>query len=196
MFVNQLLGEHKWNENNTLNWAGGYNFVLAEEPNRIRNEVNILDITSSPTIQYAHVGDFQQRKSSQKIQDTEYNGFVENKWALGINDEDDQKPYSLNYGLNYRYKERTFKSLFVGVKAKGFTAPSIDELSSTFTSTGFNNGLTLRTADADRFEADLMIMAGFVNFDFALDNKLSGNLGFRFERDEINAIWDVANYYD
>ena len=69
-------------------------------------------------------------------------------------------------------------------------------MSSTFTSTGFNNGLTLRTADADRFEADLMIMAGFVNFDFALDNKLSGNLGFRFERDEINAIWDVANYYD
>jgi outer membrane receptor protein involved in Fe transport len=196
MFVNQLLGEHKWNDNNTLNWAGGYNFVLAEEPNRIRNEVNILDITSSPTIQYAHVGDFQQRKSSQKIQDTEYNGFVENKWALGKNDEDDQKPYSLNYGLNYRYKERTFKSLFVGVKAKGSTAPSIDELSSTFTSTGFNNGLTLRTADADRFEADLMIMAGFVNFDFAFDNKLSGNLGFRFERDEINAIWDVANYYD
>ncbi|ARV15435.1 TonB-dependent receptor [Polaribacter sp. SA4-12] len=196
MFVNQLLGEHKWNENNTLNWAGGYNFVLAEEPNRIRNEVNILDITSSSTIQYAHVGDFQQRKSSQKIQDTEYNGFVENKWALGLEDEDNQKPYSLNYGLNYRYKERTFKSLFVGVKAKGSKAPSIDELSSTFTSTGFNNGLTLRTSTADRFEADLSIIAGFVNFDFALDNKLSGNLGFRFERDEINAIWDVANYYD
>ncbi len=196
MFVNQLLGEHKWNENNTLNWAGGYNFVLAEEPNRIRNEVNILDITTSPTIQYAHVGDFQQRKSSQKIQDTEYNGLVENKWALGLKDEDDNKPYSLNYGLNYRFKERTFKSLFVGVRSKGFTAPSIDDLSSTFTSTGFNNGLTLRTGEADRFEADLTIMAGYVNFDFQLDNKLSGNIGLRFERDEINAIWDVANYID
>ncbi|MCL7764799.1 TonB-dependent receptor [Polaribacter sp. Z014] len=196
MFVNQLLGEHKWNENNTLNWAGGYNFVLAEEPNRIRNEVNILDITTSPEVQFSHVGDFQQRKSSQKIQDTEYNGFIENKWALGVKDENDDKPYSLNYGVNYRYKERTFKSLFVGVKAKGYTAPSIDELSSVFTATGFNNGLSLRTSPADRFEADLTIMAGFVNFDFALDNKLSGNLGFRFERDEINAIWDVANYYD
>ena len=196
MFVNQLLGEHKWSENNTLNWAGGYNFVLAEEPNRIRNEVNILDITTSPTIQYAHVGDFQQRKSSQKIEDTEYNGFIENRLALGLKDEDDNKPYSLNYGLNYRYKERTFKSLFVGVKAKGFIAPSIDELSSTFTSTGFNNGLALRTSPADRFEADLTIIAGFVNFDFTFDNKLSGNLGLRFERDEINAIWDVANFYD
>ncbi len=194
MFVNQLLGEHKWNENNELNWAAGYNFVLAEEPNRIRNEVNILDINASPTIQYAHVGDFQQRKTSQKIEDTEYNALVENRWALGAKDEDDNKPFSLNYGLSFRQKERTFKSLFVGVRAKGFTAPSIDELSSTFTSTGFNNGLTLRTSPADRYEAELNIIAGFVNFDFQLDNKLSGNLGLRYERDEIDVIWDVANY--
>ena len=194
LFINQLLGEHKWSENNTLNWAGGYNFVLAEEPNRIRNEVNILDVTTSPEIQYAHVGDFQQRKSSQKIQDTEYNALVENKWALGIKDEDDNKPYSLNYGFNYRHKERTFKSLFVGVRSKDFRAASVDELSSTFTASNFNNGLTLRVRDADRYQAELDIMAGYVNFDFQLDSKVSGNLGMRFERDEINVVWDVANF--
>jgi outer membrane receptor protein involved in Fe transport len=194
LFINQLLGEHKWSENNTLNWAGGYNFVLAEEPNRIRNEVNILDVTTSPEIQYAHVGDFQQRKSSQKIQDTEYNALVENKWALGIKDEDENKPYSLNYGFNYRHKERTFKSLFVGVRSKDFRAASVDELSSTFTAANFNNGLTLRVRDADRYQAELDIMAGYVNFDFQLDSKVSGNLGMRFERDEINVVWDVANF--
>ena len=194
LFINQLLGEHKWNENNTLNWAGGYNFVLAEEPNRIRNEVNILDITTSPEIQYAHVGDFQQRKSSQKIQDSEYNALIENKWALGLKDEDDNKPYSLNYGLNYRYKERTFKSVFVGVKAKDFTAPSIDQISSTFTPTGFNNGLKLTLQPADRYEADLNFLAAYVNFDFQLNQKFSGNLGLRFEKDDINVIWDVGNY--
>ena len=194
LFINQLLGEHKWSENNTLNWAGGYNFVLAEEPNRIRNEVNILDVTTSPEIQYAHVGDFQQRKSSQKIQDTEYSALVENKWALGIKDEDENKPYSLNYGFNYRHKERTFKSLFVGVRSKDFRAASVDELSSTFTASNFNNGLTLRVRDADRYQAELDIMAGYVNFDFQLDSKVSGNLGMRFERDEINVVWDVANF--
>jgi len=194
LFINQLLGMHKWSENNTLNWAGGYNFVLAEEPNRIRNEVNILDVTASPEIQYAHVGDFQQRKSSQKIQDKEYNALVENKWALGAKDKEENKPYALNYGLNYRHKERTFKSLFVGVRAKDFRAASVDELSGTFTDTNFNNGLTLRLREADRYEAALDIMAGFANFDFQLENKLSGNLGVRFERDEINVIWDVANF--
>ena len=194
MFVNQLLGEHKWNEDNTLNWAAGYNFVLAEEPNRIRNEVNILDITNSPLIQYSHVGDYQQRKSSQKIQDKEYVALLENKWALGFKDEDDNKPYSLNYGLNFRHKERTFRSLFVGVRAKDFTAPSVDDLTETFTPTNFNNGLRLRVGEVDRYNADLDIMAGFVNFDFQLNNKLSGNLGLRYERNELDVTWDVTNY--
>jgi outer membrane receptor protein involved in Fe transport len=194
LFVNQLLGEHKWSENNTANWAGGFNFVLAEEPNRIRNEVNILEVATAPEIQYAHVGDFQQRKSSQKIQDTEYNATFENKWALGAKNENDEKPFSLNYGVNYRHKERTFKSLFVGVKSKDYRAASVDELSSTFTATNFNNGLTLRLREADRYEATLDIMASFINFDFQIEDKLSGTLGFRFERDEINVVWDVANF--
>lgn len=194
MFVNQLMGEHKWNENNTINWAGGYNFVLAEEPNRIRNEVNILDITNSPLIQYSHVGDYQQRKSTQKIQDKEYTAFIENKWALGAINEDDDKPYSLNYGVNFRHKERTFRSLFVGVRAKDFTAPSIDDLSETFTTTNFNNGLRLRVGEVDRYNADLDIMAGYVNFDFQLNEKFSGNLGLRYERNELDVTWDVTNY--
>ncbi|GAB7258122.1 TonB-dependent receptor [Polaribacter sp. OB-PA-B3] len=194
MFVNQLMGEHKWNENNTINWAGGYNFVLAEEPNRIRNEVNILDITNSPLIQYSHVGDYQQRKSTQKIQDKEYTAFIENKWALGAINEDDDKPYSLNYGVNFRHKERTFRSLFVGVRAKDFTAPSIDDLSETFTPTNFNNGLRLRVGEVDRYNADLDIMAGYVNFDFQLNEKFSGNLGLRYERNELDVTWDVTNY--
>ena len=64
MFVNQLHGDHRFSDNHQLKWGAGYNFVLAEEPNRIRNEANILD---ENTVQYAHVGDFQQRKSSQKL---------------------------------------------------------------------------------------------------------------------------------
>ena len=113
---------------------------------------------------------------------------------MGAKNKEENKPYALNYGFNYRHKERTFKSLFVGVRAKDFRAASVDELSLTFTDTNFNNGLTLRLREADRYEAALDIMAGFANFDFQLENKLSGNLGLRFERDEINVIWDVANF--
>ena len=194
MFVNQLLGEHKWNESNTLNWGGGFNFVLAEEPNRVRNEVNILDIANSPEIEFSAVGDFQQRKSSQKIEDTEFNAFVENGWKLGALDEDDNKPFKLNYGFDFRYKERNFRSQFIGVRARGVNAPSIDQLSTVFTADGLASNLTLREGIPDAFMGELLILGGFANFDFKFDNKLSGNIGIRYERDQINAIWDVANF--
>lgn len=190
MFVNQLIGSHKISENNDLEWAGGYNFVLAEEPNRIRNEANILDAT---TVQYAHVGDFQQRKSSQKIEDIEYNGYIVDHISFGAKDENDNKPFKLNIGANFRQKERTFNSLFIGVRAKDFQVPSVDLFSQTFTEANFNNGLVLREREADRYNADLKIYSGFTNLDFKL-NKFSGNFGFRYEIDQIDVLWDVANF--
>lgn len=190
MFVNQLIGNHILNDNNTLSWAFGYNYVLAEEPNRIRNEVNILD---QNTVQYAHVGDFQQRKSSQKIEDTEMNSFLEHQLKFGQTDSNVDKKYTLKSGINLRQKQRLFKSLFVGVRAKDFQVSSVDTFSETFTSTNFNNGLILKTRDADRYNADLNYAAAFVNLGFNLA-KLSGSLGARYETNSLDVTWDVANY--
>jgi hypothetical protein len=190
MFVNQILGEHKLFENNMLNWGVGFNFILAEEPNRIRNEVNILNST---TVQYANNSAFQQRKSSQKIEDNEINAYLKDNWSLGEKDLDGNLPYNLNFGVNYRHKERSFRSLFIGVDADGFQVPSVDEFSSTFTSTGFNNGLRLVERPLDRYNGSFDALAGFLEFDFQL-NKLSGIIGVRYERDEIFVEWDVANF--
>src|SRR5680860_448252 len=40
LWINQLAGNHNLSDNNELDWAVGYNRVDADEPNRIRNEVN------------------------------------------------------------------------------------------------------------------------------------------------------------
>ncbi|GAL60792.1 TonB-dependent receptor [Algibacter lectus] len=191
LLVNQIEGSHQIKENNKLTWAAGYNYVLAQEPNRVRNEANILD---ENTVQYAHVGDFQQRKSSQKIEDTEYNAYINDAISFGTLDEDDNHPFKLNFGANFRQKDRVFSSLFIGVRARGFQVPSVDQFSETFTTENFENGLVLREREADRYDADLNAMAGYANLDFHLGQKLSGNGGVRFERDEINVLWDVANY--
>ncbi|TGV01918.1 TonB-dependent receptor [Flavivirga rizhaonensis] len=193
LLVNQIIGNHNIGENNRLKWAGGYNFVLAEEPNRIRNEANILDINTSGLTQYAHVGDFQQRKSNQKIEDIEYNAYLKDEISFGQLNEDDKKPFKLHVGANIRKKERVFSSLFIGVRARDFQVPSVDEFSLTFTEANFNNGLILRERDADRYDADLTIISGFANLDFEF-KKLSGNVGVRYEKDEINVLWDVANF--
>lgn len=191
MLVNQILGNHKTSEFNTLKWAAGYNFVLAEEPNRVRNEANILDAN---TVQYAHVGDFQQRKSSQKIEDIEYNAYLKDEFSFGQLDEDENKPFKLHVGANVRKKERVFSSLFIGVRARDFQVPSVDDFTLTFTDANFSNGLVLRERDPDRYDADLTIFSGYANLDFGLNKRLSGNVGIRFERDEINVLWDVANF--
>ena len=191
LLVNQIEGVHDIKENNKLTWAAGYNYVLAQEPNRIRNEANILDAN---TVQYAHVGDFQQRKSSQKIEDIEYNAYINDAISFGTLDEDENYPFKLNFGANFRQKDRVFSSQFIGVRARDFQVPSVDQFSETFTEDNFDNSLVLREAEQDRYDADLNIMAGYANLDFHFGEKISGNAGARFERDEINVLWDVANY--
>ena len=38
--ITQLSGKNTLGQKNTLDWALGYNYLGADEPNRIRNEVN------------------------------------------------------------------------------------------------------------------------------------------------------------
>ncbi len=188
MIVNQLLGSHDLSESNRLTWALGYNYVWAAEPNRIRNEVNILD---ENTVQFAHVGDFQQRKSNQKIVDTEINGYIKDQITLNSEGEN---PLKLNLGVNYRNKERDFNSLFIGVRAKGFQVSSIDDLDVAFTQENFDSGsLILRERAPDLYNAELEALAAYSSLDFEF-SKFSGNVGLRYEADQIYLIWDVANY--
>jgi len=188
MFVNQLLGNHRLTQNNTLKWAVGYNYVWATEPNRIRNEVNILD---ENTVQFAHVGDFQQRKSSQKIVDTEINGYLKDQWVFTP---EANHPLTLNMGLNFRQKERDFKSVFKGVRAKNVQVASIDDLDAAFNKTYFdNNTIVVRDRDPDLYNAELTALSGFMNLHFGV-NKFSGNAGLRYEIDALDILWDVANY--
>ena len=204
LFVNQLMGEHQLSEKNKLSWAGGYNFVLAEEPNRIRNEAIIIDQT---TVTYADVSDFSQRKSTQRIEDNEFNGKILNEYLFGEMDEDENRPFKLNLGANFRYKERDFRSQFIGVSTpgftpgfpnSGFTIPNVDVISTTFVQSNFslatNPRLRLIEQLPDVYSADLTVLAGFASLDFGLNKKFSGNLGLRYERDEINTEWNVKNF--
>ena len=204
LVVNQLMGEHNFGERDKLSWAGGYNYVLAKEPNRIRNEAIILD---EQNVTFADVSDFSQRKSDQKIKDEEYNAYILNEYKFGQLDEDETRAYKLNTGLNYRYKQRNFRSQFIGVSTPGFTpgfpgsgflVPNVDQISDIYTAENFENSadpkLILKEQRPDLYNADLGIIAAFASVDFGLNKRFSGNLGARFERDEFNVSWDVKNY--
>ncbi|WP_010231775.1 TonB-dependent receptor [Gillisia marina] len=189
LWVNQLAGEHQWNPKNILTWGAGYNKVDADEPNRIRNEVNF----NNNLVQLGRTGGFQQRKSAQIINDEEFNGLLQNH--LTIIDED-LKNLSFNFGWNYRNKERNFGSQFLGLEEATLNAlnpTSIDNLSKVFTLENLQNGtLLINRLDPDRYLATLESTAGFLTANYGVD-KININIGVRYQKDDLNVKYDVGN---
>ena len=189
LWVNQLAGEHQLSDKNLLKWAMGYNLVDAEEPNRIRNEVNFND----ELVQLGRVGGFQQRKSSQVIDDREFNALITDK--LTFSDSLDKQVF-LSFGGNFRNKERDFDSQFFGIRETTINTvhpPSIDNLSSVFTEANISNGsMELMEQAPDLYLGSLNSVAGFANFNYGLE-KLNINLGVRYQFDELIVNYNVGN---
>ncbi|MGP1992119.1 TonB-dependent receptor domain-containing protein [Zobellia laminariae] len=198
LLVTQLIGRHQLGEKNTLHWAGGYNFLKADEPNRIRNEVNFDP--DGNFVQLGRNGGFQQRKSSQNIEDIEYSGYIKDE--LKIIDEE-TRTFKMNFGVSYRNKERDFSSEFVGVEEQSTNAinpPSIDNLGSIFRQSNFDAGLleiNLLGSNANGERKDLYLgtldsKAAFFAFNVGLD-KWNFDAGIRYQSDEIKVTYDIGN---
>lgn len=201
-WITQLQGEHNISEKNTLEWAAGFNFLTANEPNRVRNELNILndnpntEVNEDGVIEFGFTGGFQQRKSVQEITDNEVSARINDRIVFKQN-EDGDDIYTLNIGANFRNKTRSFNSQFFGVvEANGITVnpTSIDDLTSVFNQSNFNNGLLeLRVQEEDRYEGDLTSIAGFADFT-AVFEKFVASGGLRFQDDAIDVVFDVGNF--
>ncbi len=188
--VSQLSGTHDISEKNKLDWAAGYNFLSADEPKRIRNEVNF----NEDIVQLGRTGGFQQRKSFQKIEDIEYNGRLEDIHTFY---ETDTNLFQVKAGLNFRNKTRDFKSQFFGVEeafTNAINPESIDLISDIFTQSRFDNGvLKLNTLRADLYDGELKSIAGYIDF-IGTIGKLTVEAGVRYQNDDISVNFDVGNF--
>lgn len=186
LLVHQLLGDHRISASNELEWGVGYNRVAADEPNRIRSysgfDNNTLYFSS-------RIADFENRKSSQEIDENELNGYLRNQLDLQLGNH----AYQLNWGINYRNKQRDFNNQFVGVQLMGVRKEddNVDEISSLFTSPSFDR-TKIKTIPADRYHASLHALGGYAmaGFDYGA---LDGNVGVRYELDHIDVQWDINN---
>jgi len=135
LIVNQLLGDHRFSETNKMEWGVSYNRVAADEPNRIRNYTGF----DNNTLYFSYrIADFENRKSSQEIDDNEINGYLRNKLDFNRGNHS----YHLNYGVTYRNKQRDFSNQFVGVQLVGVRKEddNVDDITSIFTSPSFDSG--------------------------------------------------------
>ncbi|PTX44547.1 outer membrane receptor protein involved in Fe transport [Christiangramia gaetbulicola] len=194
LWVNQLHGFHEmWDSKNEIEWAAGYNMVDADEPNRIRNEVNL-----HPTepILLGETGAFQQRKSNQQIDDREINAFIQDQYNF-IQDEESEKKAFIKLGGNFRNKERDFYSKFYGVEERNFNTvnpESIDNLTGIFTTENFNSrALVVNNLSPDLYNGTLESLSGFAFFNYG-NEKWNLNVGARVQKDDIDVVFDVNNY--
>lgn len=196
----QLIGDHELSDKNTLDWAIGYNRLNADEPNRIRNELNFRNVDGVPKedrpIELGNTGGFQQRKSSQQIQDQEFNARIMDAISLK-RDEDDNDVYKVSFGGDGRYKQRDFLSTFVGFEEGGpigsFRPDSIDNLNAIFTQENIDNGnLLVNIQPDDLYDAELTSYGGFADF-VGVFGKLTAQVGLRFQNDNILVDYDVNN---
>jgi len=191
--IYQLLSEHKITDKDKVNLGGGYNFIDAREPNRIRNEVNIY---GENDIRFGNTGGFQQRKSAQIIQDQEWNAFA--KYKREILDTDNLV-LNANIGGNFRNKQRKFDSRFDGLAItranRTFGVDSFDNLTEVFTQQNIDLDLfKLQDGISAFYDGELNSFAGFLSADVKISDIVSAKVGGRFENTEINLpIWDVPN---
>lgn len=192
ILISQLLGSHRLATNNSIQWAAGVNKVNANEPNRIRNEVN-FDPTSS-FVQLGRTGGFQQRKSSQLIDEVEYNGYLKDIWNPI---QEENKSLRVEFGGTYREKSRDFESIFVGVeeqRTNTINPNSIDNLGGIFQATNFDQGLLkYNILQPDTYSGSLTSYAGFADINYSI-NQWNFNGGLRYQRDQIGVNFDVGNF--
>ncbi len=186
LIVNQLLGDHYLSDGYRVEWGLGYNRVASDEPNRIRSYTGF----DNNSLYFSYrISDFDNRISSQEIDDTEVNGFLRNRIDFSVG----EGSYHLNFGLNYRNKKRDFSNQFVGVQLMGFRKEddNVDDLTSIFASPSFDRQ-KIKTIPADVYDGTLNAIAGFATFDFDYGT-LNGNIGLRYEYDQIDVAWDINN---
>jgi len=114
VFVNQLMGTHKVNDDKVIfDWGLGYNNVYSHEPDRKRLSLeqyyNYLDNDPNTVTSFYTNNSFDNQRYFEKIIDEEFNGRLNAKVLFS-------EAFTLNAGASDRYKKRDFQNIRYGYK--------------------------------------------------------------------------------
>ncbi len=111
IFVNQLTGQHIFNEKLSLDWGTGFNKVFSDEPDRKRitlenYQLSLDNDTNTNPVFYTNIP-FDNQRFFQSIEDDELNSFLNLGYQVS-------EKVKFNFGYNGRRKERRFNSIRYG----------------------------------------------------------------------------------
>lgn len=113
IFVNQLTGDHTFNDDLNVQYGLGYNTVFAHEPDRKRITINnydfLFDNDPSTFPEFGQQNNFNTQRYFQNIKDEELNSRINFSYQAS-------PVTKLNFGYNGRTKERLFDNQRYGYK--------------------------------------------------------------------------------
>jgi len=217
IFVNQLTGEHTFDENLDLQYGIGFNKVYAHEPDRKRITLNNYDflLDNDPTTfpEFGQQNNFNTQRYFQNIKDEELNSRINLAYKISTT-------AKLNFGYNGRTKERLFDNQRYGYKNISNAIPITDasRLNEIFNLDNFIlgledngegyqthvfrpispelTGLTQTSAPGlpeNTYKGSLNVHAAYISAEFNFNDRLLIVPGLRAESFNQEIAFDVIN---
>ncbi len=186
LFTSQLSGEHKINNKLAFDWGASFSQANFGEPDR-RQLVYVGDGT---TYNYNVEDVIENHRFFLDMQDTDVAGKAQLKYALGLNEEDLDNPFSsVTAGIQFRNKERDFGNMRYAYTLNPIeSANSSVDIDNPDQYLGFDKlvqgdyDVREETQPSDDYSASLNIIAPYAIYSFSpIRNKLSFNVGLRYE---------------
>ncbi|MBD3581979.1 TonB-dependent receptor [Flavobacterium selenitireducens] len=201
LFINQLLGEHKFTDRLQLNWSGAFNNVNDDQPDRTWNTFNeqangfTINSQSAPN----------NNRYFQELTEKEYNANISVDYKIFKNGDSDYNG-KLTLGYNGRMKERDFAATQYNFKATNTHLGDIvdpDNLDAFYNQTNLTNGFfeistfrgSAQVPGATRpqtYNGDLDVHAAFGSIEYTFNPNLTAVLGLRGEMIKQNMEWDTS----
>lgn len=213
IFVNQLTGQHVFDEKLTFDWGVGFNKVFSDEPDRKRitleNYQLALDNDSNTNpVFYTNIP-FDNQRFFQSIDDSELNSFM----SMGYKASEKVK---FNFGYNGRRKERRFNSIRYGYDIQdrdNTPITDVNNLDAIFNVSNINipdgeglwntiilNPISNEIGNTNRpglpentYQGNLNVHALYATAELGLTEKLSIVPGIRVESYSQKVEYDVIN---
>jgi TonB-dependent receptor len=213
IFVNQLTGQHVFDEKLSLDWGTGFNKVFSDEPDRKRitlenYQLALDDNTSTNPVFYTNIP-FDNQRFFQSIDDNELNSYINLTYKAS-------ERFTWNFGYNGRTKERRFSSIRYGYDIQdrdGTPVTDINNFNSIFSvdninipeGSGIYNLLVLNPINnaigninrpglpENTYTGNLDIHAGFLSAVWNASDKWSFVPGIRIESYSQKVAYDVIN---
>ncbi|WP_300672781.1 TonB-dependent receptor [Soonwooa sp.] len=173
-WINQLFGNHNINDSWSLDWALAANLVDSKRPDRMQNTIN------AETNELLAGSAINNHRYFDDLKDKTYLGHIYLTKKFNQN-------YKLVVGYDGSYKDRKFNQTTLGMNFTNSVIVNYEDIDAFINAS--NNSTFIYNVQKSKYSIERNIQSGFANFDMILSDKLTLQVGGRFDYIKFNNTW-------